>query len=106
MLKLQLQYFGHLVRRADSLLKTLMLGKIEGKRRRGATGNEISGWHHRLHRHWYKQTLGDSEEQGSLVCCSSWCPKELDTTELLNSNSIIGKKRVAQTEPDPAPVLL
>ena len=35
MLKLKLQYFGHLIRRADSLVKTLMLGKIEGRRRRG-----------------------------------------------------------------------
>ena len=35
MLKLKLQYFGHLIRRADSLEKTLMLGKIEGRRRRG-----------------------------------------------------------------------
>ena len=45
MLKLNLHYFGHLVRRADSLEKTLMLGKIEGKRRRGRQ-NEVVGWHH------------------------------------------------------------
>ena len=38
MLKLKLQYFGHLMRRADSLEKTLMLGKIEGRRRRGGRG--------------------------------------------------------------------
>ena len=44
--KLKLQYFGHLMCRADSLEKTLMLGKIEGKRRRGATEDEIVGWHH------------------------------------------------------------
>ena len=105
MLKLQLQYFGQLTRRADSLEKTLMLGKTEGKRRRGATGSEIVGWHHRLHGHEIKQTLGDSEGQGSLACYSSWCPKELDMTELLNNNSIIGKKRVVQTDPDPTLVL-
>ena len=40
MLKLKLQYFGHLMRRADSFEKTLMLGKIEGRRRRGTTEDE------------------------------------------------------------------
>ena len=46
MLKLKLQYFGHLMQKVDSLEKTLMLGKIEGKRRRGATEGEMVGWHH------------------------------------------------------------
>ena len=46
MLKLKLQYFGHLMRRTDSLEKTLNLGKIEGIRRRGATENEMIGWYH------------------------------------------------------------
>ena len=46
MLKLKLQYSGHLMQRADSLEKALMLGKIEGKRRRGATEDETVGWHH------------------------------------------------------------
>ena len=45
-LKLKLQYFGHLMRRADSLEETLMLGKIEGRRRRGRTEDEMVGWHH------------------------------------------------------------
>ena len=48
MLKLKLQYLGHLMRRNDSLEKTLMLGKIEGRRRRGPTEDEMVGWHHRL----------------------------------------------------------
>ena len=48
MLKLKLQYFGHLMRRTDSLEKTLMLGKIEGGRRKGTTEDEVVGWHHRL----------------------------------------------------------
>ena len=47
MLKLKLQYFGHLMRRVDSLEKTLMLGGIEGRRRRGRQ-DEMAGWHHRL----------------------------------------------------------
>ena len=45
MLKLKLQYFGHLMQRADSLEKTLMLGKTEGRRRRRAE-DEMAGWHH------------------------------------------------------------
>ena len=45
-LKLKLQYFGHLLQRADLLEKTMMLGRIEGKRRRRATGDEMTGWHH------------------------------------------------------------
>ena len=46
MLKLKLQYFGHLIRRADSFEKTLMLGKIEGRRRRGRQRMRMVGWHH------------------------------------------------------------
>ena len=46
MLKLKLQYFGHLMGRTDSLKKTLVLGKIEGRKRRGQTENEMVGWHH------------------------------------------------------------
>ena len=67
MLKLKLQYFGHLMRRTDSFEKTLMLGKIEG-RRRGMTEDEMVGWHHRLNEHEFEQTLGDGEGQASLVC--------------------------------------
>ena len=46
MLKMKLQYFGHLMVRADSLEKTLMLGKIEGRREKGTTEDEMVGWHH------------------------------------------------------------
>ena len=48
MVKLKLQYFGHLMRRVDSLEKTLMLGGIGGRRRKGTTEDEMAGWHHRL----------------------------------------------------------
>ena len=79
MLKLKLQYFGHLMQRADSLQKkTLMLGKTEGKRE--TTENELFGWNHRLNRHESEQTPGDTEEQESLACCSPWGQKESDTT--------------------------
>jgi len=46
MLRLKLQYFGHLMQRGDSLEKTLMLGKIEGRRRNETTDDEMVGWHH------------------------------------------------------------
>ena len=79
MLKLKLQDFGHLMQRADSLEKTLMLGKMEGKRRKGQQ-DEMVGWHHQLNGHEFDQTLGDSEGQGSLACCNPWGCKESDMT--------------------------
>ena len=75
MLKLKLQYFGPLMQRTDSSEKTLMLGKIEGGRRKGTTEDEMVGWHHRLSGHEFEQTLGDSEGLGSLACCSPWRAK-------------------------------
>ena len=81
-LMLMLQYFGHLMQRGDSLEKTLRLGKIEGRRRRG---RQVE-WHHWLNRYEFEQTLVDGEGQGSLVCCSPWGPKESDATEQLNNN--------------------
>ena len=83
MLKLKLQYFGHLMRRVDSMEKTLMLGKIEGRRRRGQE-DEMVGWHHRLDGHGFGWTLAVGDGQGGLTCCSSWGHKESDTTERLN----------------------
>ena len=72
--------FRCLTQRADSMEKTLMLAKIEGRRRRGQQ-DEMVGWHHRLNGHKSAQTPGDSEGQGSLACCSPWGCKESDTTE-------------------------
>ena len=51
MLKLKLQYFGHLMRRVDSLEKTLMLGGIGGQEEKGTTEDEMAGWHHQLNGH-------------------------------------------------------
>ena len=56
MLKLKLQYFGHLMRRANSFEKTLMLGKIEEEK--GTTEDEMVGWHHRVNGHGFGWTLG------------------------------------------------
>ena len=63
MLKLKLQYFGHLMRRTNSLEKTLMLGKIEGRRRRGLTEGEMVGWHHRLDGREFEQAPGAGDGQ-------------------------------------------
>ena len=83
MLKLKLQYFGHLMWRVDSLEKTLMLGRIGGRRRRGrqrmrwldgiTDSMDMSQW-----------TLGVGDGQRGLACCDSWGRKESDTTERLN----------------------
>ena len=83
MLKLKLQYFGHLMGRANSLEKTLMLGKIEGMKRSGRQ-DEMIGWHHRLDGHEFGQALGVGDGQGGLVGCSPCGGKESDTTERLN----------------------
>ena len=79
MLKLKLQYFGHLMQRADSLEKALMLGKIEGKRR----GQQRTRWLDGITDSGYEpeKTPGNSEGQGSLVCCRPWGHKDSDMTE-------------------------
>ena len=87
MLKLKLQYFGHLMRRAESFEKPLMLGKVEGRRKRGWQ-SEMVGWHHRLNEHGFGWIPGVGDGQGGLVCCGSWDRKELDTTEQLNCTEL------------------
>ena len=67
MLKLKLQYFGRLMRRANSLEKALLLGKIEGGRR-GRQTDEMVGWHQTLHGHEVEQAPGVGDGQGGLVC--------------------------------------
>ena len=80
MLKLKLQYFGHLMRRADSLEKTLMLGGIGGRRRRGRQRMRwLDGITNSMDVSLSELGVGDG--QGGLACCGSWVRKESDTTE-------------------------
>ena len=81
MLKLKLQYFGHLMRRVDSLEKTL---RDWGQEEKGTTEDEMAGWHHQLDGHEFEWTPGVGDGQEGLVCCDSWGRKESDTTERLN----------------------
>ena len=80
MLKLKLQYFGHLMQRTDSLEKTLMLGKIEGRRRGRQMKRCLEGITDSVDMSLSKP-LGVGDGQGSLVCCSPWGSKKSDTTE-------------------------
>ena len=83
MLKLKLQYFGHLKWRADSLEKTDD-GRDWRQEEKGTTEDEMAGWHHRLDGHEFEWTLGVGDGQGGLACCNSWGCKESDTTVQLN----------------------
>ena len=85
MLKLKLPYIGHLMWRTDSLGKTLMLGKIEGRRRRGWQRMRwLDGISESVDGHEFEQALRLGEGQGGLACCNLWGHKELDTTVWLN----------------------
>ena len=83
-LKMKLQYFGHVMQKTDSFEKTLMLGKIEGRRRRGWQRMRwLDGITDSMDMSWTRQ-LGVGNGQGSLACCSPWGCKKSDMTEQLN----------------------
>ena len=82
MLKLKLQYFGHLMRKADSLEKKLMLGKT-GQKEKGMTEDEMVWLHHQFNGHEFEQTLKDSEKKPGVLQTTGL--KDLDTTAWLNN---------------------
>ena len=84
MLKLKFQYFGPLMRRVDSLEKTLVLGGIGGRRRRGRQRMRWLGGITDSMDVSLSELPGNGDGQGGLVCCDSWGRKELDMTERLN----------------------
>ena len=87
MLKLKLQYFGHLIQTADSSENSLMLVKTEDRRR--GRQDEMARWHHHCNEPELCQTSGHGKGQQGLVCCSPWGHEESDrTVELKNNNGI------------------
>ena len=82
-LKLKLQYFGHLMQRADSF-EDCDAEKDWGQKEKGTTEDEMVGWHHRLNGHGFGWTTGVGDGQGGLACCDSWGRTESDMTERLN----------------------
>ena len=86
MLKLKLQYFGHLMQTANSLEKSLPDTRKDWRQKeKMATEDEMVRCHHWFTGQELRQILGDNEGQGRLVCCSPWGPKESDTTWQLNN---------------------
>ena len=79
MLKLKHQYFGHLMQRTVSLEKNTDAGKDRKQEEKGMAEDEMVRYHHQLSGHEFEQTPGDSRGQRSLVCCSPWGCKELET---------------------------
>ena len=91
MLKLKLQYFGHMMWGVDSLEKTLMLGGIGGRRRRGRQRMRWLDGITDTDGHESRWTPGVGDGQGGLMCCSSWGRKESDTAERLNWTECYGR---------------
>ena len=83
LVKLKLQYFGHLMWRVDSLEKT-DAGRDWVREEKGTTEDEMAGWHHRLDGCESEWTPGVGDGQGGLACCDSWGCKESDMTEWMN----------------------
>ena len=76
MLKLKLQYFGHLIQRVDSLEKDPDAGRDCRQEVKGTTEDEMAGWHHQLDGREFERTPGVGDGRGGLACCSSWGRKE------------------------------
>ena len=86
MKKLKLQYFGHLMGRADYWKRPWFWERLKAGRE-GVTEDKMVGWHLWLNEREFEQTLGYSEGPGSLAGCSPWGCKEWDMTELMNNSN-------------------
>ena len=86
MLKLKLEHFGHFDTKSWLTGKDPDAGKDWGQKEKGATEDEMVGWHHWLNGHEFEQTQGDSEGKRNLASCSSWGHKEFEMTQWLKDN--------------------
>ena len=86
MLKLKLQYTGHLNAKSLLIGKDSDAGRGWGQEEKGMTEDGMVGWPHRLTQHKFEQAPGDSEGQGSLACCNPWGHEKSDTNEQLNNS--------------------
>ena len=96
MLKLKLQYFGHLMQ-SWLIGKDSDAGRDWGQEEKGTTGDEMAGWHHRLNGHESRWTPGVGDGQGGLACCDSWGRKDSDTTERLNWTAMLHITIISQS---------
>ena len=99
MLKLKLQYFGHLMWRVDSL-EDSDAGRDWGQEEKGTTEDEMAGWHHWLKGRESEWTPGVGDGQGGLACCDSWGCKESDTTEWLIWSDFLWKTSIGNSYTD------
>ena len=84
MLKLKLQYFGHLNAKSWLIGKDSDAGGDWGQKEKGTTEDEMAGWHHQLNGCEFEWIPGIGDRQGGLECCDSWGCKQSDMTEQLN----------------------
>ena len=96
MLKLKLQYFGHLMKIIDSFAKT-DAGRDWGQEEKGTTEDEMAGCYHQLDGREFEWTPGYGNGQGVLACCDSWGRKESDTTEWLNWTELHTEREKVKT---------
>ena len=85
------------MRRTDSLIKDPDAGKDWKQEGKGATEDELVGWHHRLDGHEFEQALGVGDGQGGLVCFSPWGRKESDSTEQMNGTELTVTQSITWT---------
>ena len=96
MLKLKLRYFATPCEELTHWKRPWFWERLK-QEEKGTTENEMVGWHHWLNGHEFEQAPEVGDGQGSLVCCSPWCHKELDTTEWLNWTELTENSSISQS---------